>query len=108
MESQTIPELLREVFELDLGNFELTTVNRTYVLGDNHGRLYAEITSAEKYDQKILRFQLTARVRHEKDDSRQPVHSPMETLKQGHDWLIEQFLKLTNKQVRIDKWGSNE
>ncbi|MEZ6101494.1 MAG: TIGR04255 family protein [Pirellulaceae bacterium] len=106
--SQTIPELLREVFEIDLGSFELATLNRTYVLGENKGRLYAEINSAQKNDQKIVQFKLTARVRHEKNDPLQTAHGPMETLKQGHDWLIEYFLKLTNKRVRIDNWGSNE
>lgn len=108
IENQTISELLREVFEIDLGSFELTSLNRTYVLGENRGRLYAEINSAKKNDQNILQFKLTARVRHEKDDSLQTARAPMETLKQGHDWLIKHFLKLTNKRVRIEKWGSNE
>ncbi|MEO8270153.1 MAG: TIGR04255 family protein [Aureliella sp.] len=106
--NQTIPELLLEVFGADLGEFELATLNRTYVLGKNQGRLYAEINNANKGEQKILQLKLTARVRHEREDPRRTVHDAMDTLSKGHDWIIEYFLKLTNKRVRVDQWGSNE
>jgi len=106
--SQTIPELLHEVFGIDLGEFELASLNRTYVLGENKGRLYAEINNAEKNDQKILQFKLTARVRHENQDPPRNGHGAIDTLNAGHDWLIEYFLKLTDKRIRVDKWGSNE
>ncbi|MCA9126872.1 MAG: TIGR04255 family protein [Planctomycetales bacterium] len=106
--NQTVPGLIHEVFDANLGDFELATLNRTFVLGENQGRLYTEINSTDKADQRILQFKLTARVRHEKEDPLRTAHGAMDTLSCGHEWLIEHFLKLTNKRVRIEQWGSNE
>lgn len=105
---QSIPSLITGVFGANLGNFELASLNRTFVLGENQGRLYAEIHSMEKADEELLQFKLTARVRHEKEDPMCTAHGAMETLSNGHDWLIEHFLRLTNKRIRIEQWGSNE
>jgi len=99
-ESATI--LLEQVFGINLGNFEALSLNRTYILGENHGRIYAEIQSA--YDdsgQPMLEFKLTARLHHNEAD----LYS---TMQQAHDHLIKHFEHLTVKETRRAKWGSNE
>ncbi len=97
---QGIPQLFREAFGVNLGDFELAELNRTRVLGNNEGRLYAEISSADRGGLSMLQFKLTTRVRHVSD-------SLSDTLDKGHDWLIDGFLQLTSERFRKEVWGSN-
>lgn len=95
-EGESLSELCEKVFTLSLGEFEAITANRTYVLGDNQGRLYAEINGHPGGESRIS-FKLTSRVRHTEGDA-------MNTITKSHDWLIEKFCELTTDTVRKERW----
>jgi len=76
---------------------ELVTLNRTFVLGEKEGRLYAEagVVLAPK---PVVTFKLTSRLRLNGEDL-------AARMRQAHDWLIETFLKLTTDDCRKERWG---
>ena len=99
---ENLAQTMVRVFGLALGEFELTTLNRTYVLGDNQGRLYAEIQSAfDESGKAFLEFKLTCRIRHEDEVL-------FTTMQIAHDFLISHFKQLTVDETRKIDWGSNE
>lgn len=74
---------------------ELATFNRTFVIGDNDGRLYAE---AGIFPNDKIRFKLTSRARCTDGnwDS---------SLNMAHDILIEHFMKLTEPTMHTKPWS---
>lgn len=95
-DNESLSELCENVFGLSLGEFEATTVNRTYVMSENRGRIYAEINSVQTEDPHIT-FKLTSRVRHINGDA-------LATIDSAHDWLIEKFRELTTDQAKKERW----
>ncbi len=94
--SESIESALKSVFGLDIGSFEMASLNRTYAL-DERGRLYAEINVNFDNDRPFLSFQLTSRLNHLRGDV-------FETLNEAHDWLIAQFCSLTTASARKERW----
>ena len=76
---------------------ELITLNRTFVLGGQEGRLYAE-AGVVSVPSPFVTFKLTSRLRVSDEDL-------VGQLQRAHDWLIEGFLKLTNDSCRKERWG---
>lgn len=95
-EGESLNELCEDIFSLSLGDHEAATVNRTYVLDDNRGRLYSEINTV-LLDEPFLLLKLTSRVRHEGGEA-------MSTLDIAHDWLISKFCDLTSARARKERW----
>ncbi len=99
---ENLAELAGRVFGLRLGEFELATLNLTFVLGGNQGRFYAEIQTAfDESGKSFLEFKLTSRLRHDEGDL-------FPTMRLAHDLLISHFKQLTVEQTRKNDWGSNE
>ncbi|MDC0936381.1 TIGR04255 family protein [Pirellulales bacterium] len=109
-DGESIPELIDAVFDgvsantghTTLPPLELMTLNRTFVLEDGAGRLYAEIGvgyTKSQESQEIL-FKLTSRLRHETGDL-------VDTIQVAHDWLIKGFVSLTREDCRKTRWGQN-
>lgn len=102
VDGETVAVLVEKVFGLSLGEFEAITLNRTYILGSNEGRVYAEIQTAyHETGQPMVEFKVTARLRHDEDDL-------FHTMQQAHNQLISHFEQLTLKEIRKARWGSNE
>lgn len=74
---------------------ELATLNRTFVIGDNDGRLYAEavILPFEK-----IRFKLTSRARCTDGNWGSSLNT-------AHDALIEHFMELTEPAMHTQRWS---
>ncbi len=94
---ESIGELCESVFSLSVPGVEALTLNRTFVLDDNRGRLYAEINTVTHEEPHIV-FKLSSRVRH--NDK----FSAMETMDAAHDWLIRKFRELTSDLARKERW----
>jgi len=94
--NETLSEMCERIFTLSLGEFEATTVNRTYILDENRGRLYAEINTSV-VDQGDVTFKITSRVRHLSGEV-------MDTMDIAHNWLIEKFCELTTETARKERW----
>jgi uncharacterized protein (TIGR04255 family) len=108
--NETIGQLFNAVFsgiavgtsESPLSEMETLAFNRTYELGEQMGRLYAEIAlSIDAATSPFLFFKLTSRMRHENGDV-------SDTLGEAHDWLIKAFLSLTNENCRRQRWGQSD
>lgn len=76
---------------------ELVSFNRTFVLGDQAGRLYAE-AGAVPGAHPLIAFKLTSRLRCSGE-------GPIVALQQAHDSLIECFIGLTKEECRKGRWG---
>ncbi len=110
-ESESIADLFAEVFSeipstrsrSKLPEIETLAFNRTFELGKQRGRLYAEVAVAIDDDgPAFLHFKLTSRLRHESDGLEA-------TLQETHDWLTTAFVDLTSERCRLERWGqSNE
>ena len=81
---------------------ESLTFNQTYTLGDNQGRLYAELGMAWRPDREwFLPLKFTSRVRVEKHDVRT-------ALQNAHDWLIRGFMTITRAECRKERWKQDD
>ncbi len=74
---------------------ELATFNRTYVIGNKEGRLYAQ---ASILPNDKITFKLTSRVRCTSE-------SWQSSLDQAHRVLIERFAELTESEMHNQRWG---
>lgn len=90
---ESLDSTFERVFGLSVGKFELATLNRTYLLNEDRGRLYAEINTIPIVDDPHLTLKLSARVRHEEGEV-------ADTMQIAHDWLIKKFLDLTSDEAR--------
>lgn len=98
-EGETLADACEDILGLTLGEFEAVTVNRTFVLENNRGRLYTELNSfGHETGKPFLTFQLSSRVRHSAEND------VMTTMDLAHDWLIENFCKLTSDTARRNRW----
>lgn len=96
-----LAKIMLDAFGYDIGTTEVITFNRTFVLGERRGRLYAEISVGSHEQNTILLFKLTSRVRHEEGDVGK-------SIQYAHDELISIFKAITNAEYRRKAWGSNE
>ena len=95
-QGESLESALKSVFGLEIGPFEMASLNRTYTL-EERGRLYAEINVNLDNDSPFLSFQLTSRLNH-------VIGEVCETLNEAHDWLIAKFCDLTTDSARKDRW----
>ncbi len=93
---ESLVQMVESIFGTSIGDFELFTLNRTFVMGES-GRLYAELNTAIDDENPFVTFQLTSRINHVTGAVRQ-------SLDAAHDWLIDVFCNLTNLQARKDRW----
>ena len=104
-ENENFGELFTRVFDgvkFDEPSFtpEMISLRRTYVIGDQKGRLYAEAEIPSPQSNKII-FKLTSRVRCSNN-------LYLAALQEAHDFLIECFLKLTREEYQIHHWERND
>lgn len=107
---ETVSDLFGKVFAgLDwrfsdawLPQPEAATFNRTFVIGDNRGRLYAEASLARvgKEDVELIVFKLTAYVKHDPEATSELADS----LLLAHDWVVNGFASLTDIAIQKDRW----
>ena len=97
-EGESLSMLGKRVFDVDFGECELLTLNRTYTRG-TEGRLYSEINVNLEESRPFLVFQLTSRIL-----LGQSASTWQRAIELAHDWLIETFVNSTNELVRIEEW----
>jgi len=78
----------------------LISFNRTFVLGDQEGRLYAE-AGVDPGKRPFVAFKLTSRLRCSQQ-------SAIDTLQEAHDHLISCFIGLTTEECRKERWGQRD
>lgn len=82
---------------------EAAVFNRRYVIGDNHGRLYAEaglaVRAVEKQAEQFIRLNVTARVNHDAD------RDLRDSILLAHDWVVNGFASLTDPGIQDERWG---
>jgi hypothetical protein len=78
---------------------EIASLNRTFRIGDEQGRLYAEASIAnDKESREIIHLKITARVIHNDGDELG------ENLDLAHEWVVKSFVSLTESQARYERW----
>ena len=101
---ESIESLFNAVFtgvSIEPSTLDLETIsyNRSYEIGKQKGRLYAEVgVVIEAISDPFLVFKLTSRMRHDEG-------SVSDTLRDAHDWLNKSFLELTREECRQHRWG---
>ena len=99
-EGESLEAMVKDIFNTNLGSFELFTLNRTFVK-EGRGRLYAELNTNFDDGSPFVTFQLTSRINHAEGDFKDSVND-------AHDWLIDTFCKLTSPSARKDRWKEND
>ncbi len=83
---------------------ESAALNRTYVIAENRGRLYAEAAVAmdpsDPDRREFILLNMTARVNH---SSMEP-GSLAESLRLAHDWVVNGFASLTDREIQKLRW----
>lgn len=78
---------------------ETASLNRTYVIGESHGRLYAEASIVHDRDKsEFVLLKMTARVIYRGDGS------VNDSLQLAHDWVVNGFVSLTDPVARRERW----
>jgi len=108
LSGQSIAERFRSVFSgIDcqhsddwLPQPELISLHRTFVIGEQRGRLYAEanVKFKPRTNEPVIFLAMTARV------IRSAEASTAEDLRLAHDWVVNGFVSLTNPTVRYEEW----
>jgi uncharacterized protein (TIGR04255 family) len=79
---------------------ETVSFNRTFLIGEQEGRLYAEASVARHRERgDFILLKMTGRVLHEPDTT------VADTLQRAHDWVVRGFVGLTNESIRKEQWG---
>jgi uncharacterized protein (TIGR04255 family) len=79
---------------------EMVSLNRTFQIGDERGRLYAEAGIAnDKESGDFVHLKITARVIHNDGDDLG------ENLDLAHEWVVKSFVSLTDDQARRERWS---
>jgi uncharacterized protein (TIGR04255 family) len=106
LKGESFAELFAKVLSLSVGGHtdwlppvETATFNRTFVIGEQEGRLYVEAGVSAKDNQQSLVLKLVARIYH-KDE-----RSLRETMDLSHDWVVQAFVAFTNPEIRSSRWG---
>lgn len=81
---------------------EAATFNRTFVIDDNRGRLYAEASLARvgKEQAELILFKLTAYVKHDPEVT----NNLADSLQLAHNWVVNGFASLTDSAIQKDRW----
>jgi uncharacterized protein (TIGR04255 family) len=98
VDGESLANLTKRIFGVDVGDCELVTLNRTYTRG-NEGRLYSEINVNLEENRPFLVYQLTSRI-----ILGQTASTWRMAIELAHDWLIETFVNSTSEIVRRDEW----
>jgi uncharacterized protein (TIGR04255 family) len=82
---------------------ESATLNRTFTMPDNRGRLYAEAHIATAPDKpQIVRLNMIGRVVHRDGES------VGDSMKLAHDWVVHGFVSVTREEIRHKRWEQSE
>lgn len=78
---------------------ETASLNRTFLIGENEGRLYAEASIVQERNRsEFVLLKMTARVHHRED------RSVSDSLQLAHDWVVNGFVSLTDPVARQERW----
>lgn len=86
-----------------LPNPEVAVLNRTYVIGEERGRLYAEASIVHKKERgSFILLKMVGRVLRNEGENIE------DSVQLAHDWVVNGFVSLTDTAIRRDRWRQTQ